>query len=160
MKAHLAAMLAPLAIAATACGGDSQPSASDTASQSVDDVETGGVEAVADADAEVAECGRDAESQVSCFVRAFKLKECDAAQVLGSMFRANDAADTYEHRTAYGLDNACLADLEGAAKRRNLRENEQGELVARRKNGYREKLIIGLQVSPDGTVVEWERTQE
>ena len=76
------------------------------------------------------------------------------------MFRANEAEETFEHRTAFGLDNACFAELETAARRRNFNEDDKGELVAKSANGYRETLIIGLQISADGSVVEWERTQE
>ena len=106
------------------------------------------------------DCGRDEAGQVSCLVSAFDLKECGEAKVLGSMFRANEAEETFEHRTAFGLDNACFAELETAARRRNFNEDDKGELVAKSANGYRETLIIGLQISADGSVVEWERTQE
>ena len=76
------------------------------------------------------------------------------------MFRENERAETFEHRTAYGIDGKCLADLQEAAKRRNFREDDKGELVAKPRTGYREKLIIGLQISADGNVIEWERVQE
>ena len=107
-----------------------------------------------------AECDQDAAGQVSCLVSAFDLEKCSDAKVLGSMFRANEAEGSFEHRTAFGLDKACLAELEASAKRRNFSEDDKGELVAKSTDGSREKLIIGLQISADGSVVEWERTKE
>ncbi len=97
---------------------------------------------------------------MACLVERFELKSCDSATVLGSMFRANEADETYSYRTAYGLSSDCVSELQDAANQRSFRENDKGELIAKQRSGYRETLIIGLQVSPDGSVVEWERIQE
>ncbi len=76
------------------------------------------------------------------------------------MFRDNAKDGTHQHRTAFGINAACLADLREATIKRGLRKNARGELVGELQEGYRELVIIGLQVSADGTVIEWERTQE
>ncbi len=110
--------------------------------------------------ADPASCERDAAGQVACLNSAFELESCGDAQVLGSMFRENEADHTHSYRTAYGLSNGCVEELKTAAKRRNFRENDKGELIAKPRTGYRETLIIGLQISADGSVVEWERIQE
>lgn len=76
------------------------------------------------------------------------------------MFRENEADGTYSFRTAYGIDADCLAELNDAARKNSFREDEKGTLVAKPRTGYRETIIIGLQISQDGTVVEWEREQQ
>ncbi|MEL6528656.1 MAG: hypothetical protein AAFQ27_01760 [Pseudomonadota bacterium] len=106
------------------------------------------------------ECGRDAAGQVDCLARSFAVENCSAGQVLGSMFRENEVEETHSYRTAYGLSSDCVVELKSAAKRRGFRENDKGELIAKPRSGYRETLIIGLQISADGSVVEWERVQE
>ena len=106
------------------------------------------------------ECARDPAGQIACLIENFALKSCDGAVVLGSMFKTNENDDTFNFRTAYGLDNACRAELEAAVASRSFREEGKGEFVARRNSGYREGVIFGLQTSPDGSVVEWERIQE
>jgi len=107
-----------------------------------------------------ASCGRDAEGQVACLTSKFELESCAATQVLGSTFRGNETEGSHSHRTAYGLTSDCISELITAAKRRNFRENDKGELIVTPRTGYRETLIIGLQISAGGSVVEWERVQE
>lgn len=105
-------------------------------------------------------CGRDAQGQVECLAAAFKTEKCDDAAILGSMFKDNAKTDAHEYRTAFGVQNKCVEDLREAALRRGLRANERGEFVGELEDGYRETLIIGLQVSTDGTVIEWERIKQ
>lgn len=105
-------------------------------------------------------CERDAEGQLICLNERFSLKQCGDARVLGSMFRQNEEQGTYSYRTAFGLKNACVGELKEAATRSLLKENDKGEFVLERQDGYREMLIIGMQISEDGSVVEWERTKE
>lgn len=107
-----------------------------------------------------ASCDRDETGQIACLGDRFALTECDKGAVLGSMFRENEAKGTYQYRTAFGLDRSCISELREAAPKRGLRKNDKGEFVLDRGEGYRETLIIGLQVSADGSVVEWERVQE
>ncbi|WP_298466245.1 hypothetical protein [uncultured Erythrobacter sp.] len=113
-----------------------------------------------DATSETETCERDAAGQVACLNEKFALELCGGAQVLGSMFRENEADGTYSFRTAYGLNADCLSELKDAARKNSFREGDKGELVAKPRTGYRETIIIGLQISQDGTVVEWERTKE
>lgn len=105
-------------------------------------------------------CERDAKGQTACLAQTFAAEECADASVLGSAFRSNDKKKTFWHRTAYGVSAECLDALREAASRRLLSENDNGEFVLERQDGYREALIIGLQVSEDGTVIEWERGKE
>ncbi|MEM7664606.1 MAG: hypothetical protein AAF250_02000 [Pseudomonadota bacterium] len=109
---------------------------------------------------EAGACERDADGQTACLIQAFQLERCDSAAVLGSMFRENEAEATYAHRTAFGVDATCAAELREVSRKRGLRENDKGEFVLTREGGYRETLIFGLQISEDGSVVEWERTQQ
>ncbi len=76
------------------------------------------------------------------------------------MFRDNAKEGSYQHRTAFGIDALCLDNLREAAVKRGLRKNERGEFTGDLGAGYDELLVIGLQISTDGTVIEWERNQE
>lgn len=107
-----------------------------------------------------ASCERDGDGQIECLKQSFGLTECGEAAVLGSMFRDNDASKAYSHRTAFGLGNSCVEDLRDGATSLGFRENDRGELVGRLREGYSETLIFGLQVSTDGSVVEWEREKQ
>ncbi len=105
-------------------------------------------------------CKRNEAGQTECLIAAFGLTQCADAAVLGSMYRDNARDGTHQHRTAYGVDAACLDNIREAAITRGLRKNGKGEFVGELEPGYREAIIIGLQVSADGTVIEWERTKE
>ncbi len=105
-------------------------------------------------------CERNEAGQTRCLIEAFGLTQCADAAILGSMYRDNAKDGTHQHRTAYGVDAACLDNIREAAIARGLRANDKGEFVGELEPGYREAIIIGLQVSADGTVIEWERTKE
>ncbi|MEM9501857.1 MAG: hypothetical protein AAF941_08425 [Pseudomonadota bacterium] len=107
-----------------------------------------------------ASCDRDADGQTACLAQTFKADACNEASVLGSMFRENEKEGTYSHRTAFGVDSACVAQIRAAAPKRRLREDGRGAFVLDREDGYRETLTIGLQISQNGSVVEWERAKE
>jgi hypothetical protein len=104
-------------------------------------------------------CARDAKAQVACLIAAFALDQCDDATALSSMFKDNAAQQSYEHRTVYGIGAACLAELEDKARLRGLVANERGEFAGEIESGYSESLIIAMQTSQDGTVIEWGRTR-
>lgn len=145
-------------MAAAACSGEADPAP--PKSQPSEQADAIASESNVAAQTAAEPCERDAAGQMACLIERFELESCDSATVLGSMFRANEADETYSYRTAYGLSSDCVTELKVAAERSSFRENDKGELIAKQRSGYRETLIIGLQVSPDGSVVEWERIQE
>lgn len=160
MRACAAVALAS-ALGVTACGDVATEPTADApeAASAVQPEKTGSPERVRQAN-EAAACERDADGQTACLIQAFQLEQCDSAAVLGSMFRENEVGATYAHRTAFGVDAACAAELREVSRKRGLRENDKGEFVLTHEGGYRETLIFGLQISEDGSVVEWERTQQ
>lgn len=157
-------VLTPAALAILALGGcsddraeDADPEVTGSASQtpqppkppstSADTGETDG-------------CERDASGQVDCLKAAFDLESCDDAAVLGSAHSSSATDKTFNFRTAYGVKNACRAELEAAIKARGFRDVGKGQFVSKREPDYRESVIFGLQTSPDGSVIEWERIHE
>ncbi|MGB3470240.1 MAG: hypothetical protein WBA51_05410 [Erythrobacter sp.] len=154
--------LLPLAVLAgvlTGCGA-AEPKADQAEPQTdVEAAPTPGTD-VAVSEYQTSACGRDAQGQVACLVAAFDTDQCDDAVILGSFFKDNEKTETHEYRTAYGVKNDCVETLREGALRRGLRANERGEFVGELEDGYRETLIIGLQVSTDGTVIEWERIKQ
>lgn len=105
-------------------------------------------------------CERGADAQVACLIEAFALEQCDDASAFSSMFKDTEAKGTYEHRTVYGISNDCLAEIRRKAPMRGLNEAEGGGFAGEVEESYREGLIIAMQTSGGGTVIEWERTRQ
>ncbi|MEO0461711.1 MAG: hypothetical protein AAF127_01170 [Pseudomonadota bacterium] len=153
------ALAALIAVAACAAGTSEEPQEQpDTASgQSAPDAST--PQSTQAASNLPDACERDANSQLACFLNTFELEQCDGTTALSSMFKDTEAEGTYEHVTLFGVSDVCLDELKGKALTRGLRENDRGEFAGEIESGYREALIIGMQTSKDGTVIQWERTK-